>query len=61
MYIFLKEFYIGDGNIGSKTILKVFSISSGIILARSGLSVSRHGFVLTSIKFNLKFSSNIKS
>lgn len=36
-------------------------MSSGIILDRRGLSVSKHGFVFTSIKLSLKFSSSIKS
>jgi hypothetical protein len=43
------------------TYLNVFSISSGIILDRSGLSVSKQELVLTSIRLNLKFSSSIKS
>lgn len=33
-----------------KTYLKVDSMSSGIILDSNGLSVSRHGLVLTSIR-----------
>ena len=55
MNIFLFEFRVGEGNIGSRTILNVFSMSSGMILESSGLSVSRQGFVLHSININLKF------
>lgn len=51
----------GDGNIGSKTILNVLSINSGMIRDSRGLSVSKHGFVLASIKINLKSSSIMKS
>lgn len=59
--IFLFEFRFGDGNIGSRTILNVFSINSGIILESNGLSVSRQGLVLHSININLKFWSSMKS
>lgn len=63
----------GHGKIGSSTILKVNLIyytntyfidaskHSGIILESKGLSVSRHGFVFTSIRFNWKSSFIMKS
>ena len=40
----------GGGNKGSKAILKALSIIAGIILARTGHVVSKHGLVLISIR-----------
>ena len=51
----------GGRKIGSSPALRAFSSIFGMSLARSGLESSRHGFVLTSIKYGLNSSSIIKS
>ena len=51
----------GGWNKGSIVSLKVLSTTSGMILESNGQEISKHGLVLASMRYTLKFSSIMKS